>query len=44
MVFKIQEMLPLTSIVISKIIKTKEMNIVLIHNRDYYKDNDLKDP
>lgn len=44
MVFKIQEMLPLTNIVVSKVIKTKEMNIVLIHNRDYYIDNDLKDP
>ena len=44
LVEKTQELLPLTNIVISKGIKTKEMNIVLIHNQDYYKDNNLPDP
>lgn len=44
MVLRIQEMLPLTNIIVSEEIKTKEMNIVLIHNQEYYKDNDLKDP
>ena len=39
-----QELLPLTNIVISNCIQTKEMNIVLIHNQDYYKENDLPDP
>lgn len=41
---KIQEMLPLTNVVTSEKIKSKEMNVVLIHNQEYYKDNDLKDP
>ena len=44
LVERTQELLPLTNIVVSKGIKTKEMNIVLIHNQDYYKDNDLPDP
>lgn len=44
LVERTQELLPLTNIVVSKGIKTKEMNIVLIHNQDYYKENDLSDP
>lgn len=41
---RIQELLPLTAISISDQIKNKEMNIVLIHNQDYYKENDIPDP
>lgn len=44
LVERTQELLPLTNVIVSDCVKAKEMNIVLIHNQEYYKDNDLPDP
>ena len=44
LVERIQELLPLTNIEISDKIVSKELNIVLIHNKEYYKEYNLKDP
>ena len=44
MASRMQEMIPSTNFIVSDNIKPKEMNIVLIHNQEFYKDNNLSDP
>ncbi len=41
---KIQELLPLTNVEVSDKIVSKELNIVLIHSKEYYKEYNLEDP
>lgn len=44
LVQKIEELLPFSNIIVSKEIKSKALNVVLIHNQNYYIENDLNDP
>lgn len=44
LVRKIEELIPFSNVIVTSEIQKKELNIVLIHNQDYYLDNNLSDP